>query len=801
MKKIFHGLRRGKYTGIMVCASLVLLAVLLIPHTAMAADTVNPEIDKMYREISNMLQLVLNILQRIMWPVLLLIGGLMNNNILFGAGMEQRVLAIWVEIRNLVNVMFVLLLLGIALYNVVGGSNQSFQLKQALPKFVIALIAVNFSYLAVKLVVDGVNVVSTAIFALPVTIDAEGIGKNPIDNPDFVEQICYGIYGGKDSAALYEKRIDEAGEGALCKKSPVEFKDDSVKNFFTQFDAQNAAMIMALELQQIGSIDVVKYNVPDIKDLISNMMFSVIMFIIYSTAFVVLFVVLLVRLVTLWVTMVLSPLMVLTYALPENLKSMVGGKGDMQTKFVKAAIVPIPIAIVLTIGYIMMKGVIIGKFEGPVLGTSPASQGVLASGLNTFQYLIAAVGTAAVVWIGVFEAASGTYAQGAVDKIRGFVGGVGKFAAESIKYAPLFPVYVPGEKGGLEKGAPQSLASMMGGFEAMKMARESRERQKGEDFAKLITGRDMPKFQSELEAAKNAEQTLQPLVNAGADNAARDKLMMKTFGQKLENQEIRGKFRLKPVVDGKEVDISTFAKQLREGKYDEKAAADFITRNANDQKVSYKAPPKEEEKTEGGKPAPSHDRAAAVAGAAAGYDAALKPEEKAALDKYRADMGGKDRKTADDDLADPQLKSAIDKMEELQNSKRQFVNKASAAKNGNELNAEIDKRMEELKNEGIDEETQKKIIAKELKDMKSSKKEIYESSKANSWEAAEDKSVPTTALGGTAAPAAPAGGKGGAVDKNAPKSPPTDAELKKSGSITRPGYIWNRNLNTWQKTN
>ena len=64
--------------------------------------------------------------------------------------MEERLLLIWVNVRNIVNILFVFILLAIAFYNVVGAGD-NYHIKRT-PKFIIALIAVNFTYIAAKVV-------------------------------------------------------------------------------------------------------------------------------------------------------------------------------------------------------------------------------------------------------------------------------------------------------------------------------------------------------------------------------------------------------------------------------------------------------------------------------------------------------------------------------------------------------------------------------------------------------------------------------------------------------------------------
>jgi hypothetical protein len=452
---------------ILIAGLLAVVAVFVFPEISLAqaggaagtgADTgttaamgpTQSALDETYQQISKLLTVVNEILQRLLWPVLLLIGGLLKNDILFGAGMEDIMYGIWTNIRDFVNIFFVLVLLGIALYNVLGIESQNFKMKQILPKFVIALIAVNFSFLAVKVVIDSVSVLTTAIFSLPAVVQEDG-GKTNI-SPDENEenedpnklsvekQVCESFYGTSEPITDYRSNVEAAmREGsAMCLPTVPKFTED-MRRFFTRWDSNNAALVLAINMQKIPYLNKVTTRQPNLKGLMLNMAFSAILFAIYAAAFIVLFVVLLVRLVVLWVTIVLSPLMVLIYVLPENIKGLVGGGNDITKKFIQTVVVPIPIATVLTIGYLMLDGMMKAKLPDVQFSSSTLSLSLFASELTTLQDIIVAVGTVAVVWMGVIAASKGTFADKAVEGIEKAVSGAGSFLAGTWKYIPMVP--------------------------------------------------------------------------------------------------------------------------------------------------------------------------------------------------------------------------------------------------------------------------------------------------------------------------------------------------------------------------
>ncbi len=457
----------AKHRKILLLGGIMLVGLLALPHLVHAQGTTPAAESAPTTAVLNSmlagLSQVMKVIQVVFWPVLLMIGSLLQNDILFGAGMEQRLLDVWVIIRNFVNIFFVLILLGIALYNVVG-AGENYHFKTILPKFVIALIAVNFTFIGMKVMLDGVNVVSTAIFGLPSSVQQtlappEGGGETStpakigIMTVDEVNDMCGMLYGGKVGEEPYLTNIKNASANAqtICTSSATNgsYLDPKAANFFSTMNSQNAAMVMAISFGKANLLDKVYVNEQNLTlgKLATNTLFSIILYIVYGTAFVALFITLLIRLVALWLMIAISPLIVLPSVLPESIKGMLGEGGELGKKFIKNAIVPIPVALVMSIGYVMLTALKGAKFGGAgtnqilnSINNPTLSLDLLTSGLTTLQEFIIAFAMVGFVWVGVFEAMKGTYAERFTEGIKGMVEGagktVGKFALGSI---PLFP--------------------------------------------------------------------------------------------------------------------------------------------------------------------------------------------------------------------------------------------------------------------------------------------------------------------------------------------------------------------------
>ncbi len=465
---------------------------------AYAAETADKDL-----EWATSTQKISTMFQKFLYPVLMMIGALLENDLLFGAGMETVLNNIWIPIRNLVNILFILVLVGIALYNVLGLGEEGgeYAIKSALPKIIAALIVINFSFLGIKVLLDGVNALTISILALP---NEMGLQPGDIESPS-KEHFCQGIFPGAkfygdDKKLQTKSKIDDemwlvehravaqsmgvpisaevkTKEGILGEiesyfnntkaKNGAEMKviageeaqkmeysaycvaeqdgdttelvlTDQGKKYYGTFNSKNAAMVLAMNFNKLGYLEIPDVNAKNAKDLLMNALFSLIIYITLTASFFALFFVLLFRIVFMWVAIAISPILVLLLFSPTIKEKLGGGVGEVADKFMKNAFAPVPVALALTVGFIMLKAVqtSFDTSTAVSLGMSPTLS-FPVTGLSTPQDLIVMTGTIAVIWMGVFGAAEGTLAEGITNSIKGGVEKVGKgLATLPIKHMP-----------------------------------------------------------------------------------------------------------------------------------------------------------------------------------------------------------------------------------------------------------------------------------------------------------------------------------------------------------------------------
>lgn len=540
-------------------------ALLALPLVSRAVDlsAINSPINDAFQFFS----VILSALQFALWPILLLLGGLLNNDLLFSGGMQTVLLNIWSAVRDFVNIMFVLGLLAVAIYNIIGiGNNESYSVKKALPKIAIALIAVNFSFLACKVILDVVNVTSTAIFAVPMASDSLKKYNDPAQLQTLNNSFCNKINQIKSAEGQKNPFCDPvqgstSGDSSSGDVSQVKSELNNLgKQFFSTFNSRNAAMVMAVELMGITTIDEVKVDgVKDVKSLTINTLFSIIFLAIYGTAFVALFVALLIRVVVLWISIAISPLSFLGLAF-EGVKKRFGDDDPFFGLFMKHALVPLPVALILTVGMIMITQ-LKQITPGVQLSTNPADLGALTSGMSTIQDLIAGLATAGFIWVAAFKAMSGTKADAFINPIKGTMENFGKNLAKLPLYAPILPV---------AKDKKIGLAALTAGFGGPGQYIQTQQGKISEMFQDK-SGKTLNK----LKGAKNEAEARKAISEAITSNNYRlDKDAQAEVAALIEKYKMQN-MKLPPGY----TDRNKFLSDLKEGKVGEQAFKDFMKAN------------------------------------------------------------------------------------------------------------------------------------------------------------------------------------------------------------------------------
>ncbi len=413
------------------------------------------------------------------------ISNLMGTDLIFGEGMGKMLKEIWIVNRNIVNIAFVLILLFMAL-KYIFGNDENTDLKKLLPMFALALIAVNFTWLGSKLIIDSANVATNVVFAIPKgmgpvkglakTKDVEcKIKKDGSGTEGYgcaLTDLYYPTKAGshKHMKANECKTADVAGRykaayGGLETtdgSSSGERKDSPFYGRATycwenldlaKYDNTNAAYHLTYGMARVQNLPVAKAG-EKITDVAIGTLFAFIIEIIYLLTFLALFIALVFRVAFLWILVAFSPFIVLLMFLG---KLGAGGEGGDIKKYLSLqafaswAFAPAKVAAVWTVGFIMITAGqlsttnIFAKLDNQGLVTGKVYQvSSLFNGIETIQELMWLIMTIIIIWMGTFAVLSKLEAVGPLlDKINQKGIGVAKFVASSPKWAPIIPTIDP----------------------------------------------------------------------------------------------------------------------------------------------------------------------------------------------------------------------------------------------------------------------------------------------------------------------------------------------------------------------
>ncbi len=633
---------------------LIPLALILIfmPLTALAAESGTSDV---INNVFKFFAVILQTLQAVLWPILLLLGGLLNNDLLFSGGMQTMLLNIWSAIRDFVNILFVLGLLFIAIYNIIGLAKDEFAIPKILPTFAIALIAVNFSFLMCKVVLDVVNVTTTAIFAVPMA--STSLQKYKEDAgalKSLDDKICNDMMNMKEVKETDKKNpYCEQAEFDADKKEMKYKLSDAGKQFFSTFNSRNAALVMAVELMGITDIDKVEINkVKDITTLAINTIFSLIFFIIYATAFIALFVTMLVRVIILWISIALMPISFLGIAFSNIKKEL--GKNDPMELFFTHALIPVKVSVVLTIGMIMitqLKQIV----PGGTFATQPATLNAITSNMSTIQEIIAGLATAAFIWIAAFEAMKGTMAEGITNTIKKTVEKAGLDVAKMPLYVPILPT-----KGGEKVGLAAVLPALAGANPATAYNKE-RQAEIDKRFADKGT-----RLGKQLDEAKTQESAKKAVANTIIESNYKVSPELQTkMAATIEGQKLTAVLK-QPSGYGS---MKEFVEALRGGKVSEEKMKEFYA--ANPQNLAAQASGVPEEAST----AKDVAKKAKDSGEKKGVDVKEIDDEAKALETQATDLATK---------PDPDQAKLATARDELKKAREALERKVAARDNFNE---------------------------------------------------------------------------------------------------------------------
>ena len=376
------------------------------------------------------------------------IGNFLGNDYIYQGSMGMMLHKIWIISRNLVNIVLVFYLLWLAVKTIILPDSGWDELKKSLAKFVIALIVVNFSWLATKVVLDAASIGTHAVFAIP-----SGIGDPPKYEPcvvntnakDPIQGVCYPtkIIAPADIAdkpVLYWQDTEGADDNCSKVEKGYQGNADSVYNDkgeinpsaskankglqgrisicmeslnLFKYDQNTAVIYLTYGMARIQNLVNASASGGDGMQLAIGALMSIVLQIVYAIALLALFVALIVRMLMLWILVGFSPFIILVMGI-SNEGGDAGelGKQFSVENFLSWALVPVKVGVVFVVAFIMISaGQAMGNISNKVLDNLAKESGFtfkllgqesLFAGMGSLQDFVWLLMTIAVLWMGVF---------------------------------------------------------------------------------------------------------------------------------------------------------------------------------------------------------------------------------------------------------------------------------------------------------------------------------------------------------------------------------------------------------------
>lgn len=423
---------------------------------------------------------ITTVLQALLFIILWILQFLLSSQWFLDENMLGALNSIWVLSRDIMNIIFALMLIGVAFYTIITAKKEFVSSK--IVNFVLAVILVNFSWFFPRVIIDVANIMTATVYSIPNMLPANFQCSTPPEKPGDAPGKCAVLTdamlfpkdetkltycpGGKDSATC------SCSLGIVCYKMTT--YEDALTNLPTAHVMLNGLAVNFVRLQTLIKIPLSPGPGPAGAGLaaaaggkgIPTQMIVAIFTVFLVQVFLILPLValgvgLLMRILVLWITIAFMPFAFLGFVINDRkLGTGVFGMEDYIWKnFIDAAFLPVQVAIPITIGLTMLSAV--SKVTPPTGGLEfdqPIIFGV--SSWWALLWMAAAVG---IIWTGAFAALSkNNFTKGASEKIKGFGSQIGGAVAKAPLLMPLpLPGLPKGSNVGTLYNAPKSLNNIM----------------------------------------------------------------------------------------------------------------------------------------------------------------------------------------------------------------------------------------------------------------------------------------------------------------------------------------------------
>lgn len=396
-----------------------------IPTAFAAPDPTPVELQKTFMTVLSMITTFMQVLLLI---ILDMVGYLLQGDFFSNGAMMSSLNKIWVLSRNIMNIIFALMLIGVAFYTIITAKGELIKSKFA--QFVIAVVLVNFSWFFPRVIIDVANILTATVYSVPDMLGLEKCQNFEEEKckvivkirilPDigqvqeFIENECGGDTSGTDCKCI---------EGIGCYRK-AEYDSEEAKKKNVAHAMLNGMATSFIHIEKLTQIPPGIFGGdPGAFESSLKIMINVMMVFFVQIGLVLPIIALgaglFIRILILWVTIAFMPFVFLGYIITGKLGTNIFKfETDLWQEFINAAFLPAVVAIPFTIGFIMLQ----------TMARVPAPPGFnqdwgipMIHGVGSwwgFLWMFAAIG---IIYIGAFAALRRSAIIGKfTDKIKAF---------------------------------------------------------------------------------------------------------------------------------------------------------------------------------------------------------------------------------------------------------------------------------------------------------------------------------------------------------------------------------------------
>lgn len=256
---------------------------------------------------------------------------------------------IWILVSNVVYFIFAWILIWIAFMNIIG-KWEKWELKQSLPKFIIWVLIVPFSWFFVQFILSISALLTVSALSLPYdTFTDYKIRMDWVLIPnDCTINLSYSP-DAKDSTLWDSQSTSKNDWYFTCKDTTQKLWDSLKKTPFWLISIYTYWILNLDKIDDISKEEITTKNVKNVFDLIIKIVFNFLFVIIYVILFIALWIVLAVRWMYLWIYTMLSPIFWLMYFFDKNewWWEWVFAKFNIK-EFISLALVPVYVMLALS---------------------------------------------------------------------------------------------------------------------------------------------------------------------------------------------------------------------------------------------------------------------------------------------------------------------------------------------------------------------------------------------------------------------------------------------------------------------